>query len=88
MYKGILIKKSSTHNRLRTNEVTGVFDTLPTVGESFNLIGESLDPKLNFRSVVTSEIQEVSTDPECEELEFNFKTLNSEYKLKVLEVIE
>lgn len=80
-YKVKLTKIKSNHTALRTDVIEGETSTLPTVGESFCLTGEPLDPKADMRLVVTTEIKFVEQMGN----EYRFNTLNSTYKLEVLE---
>ena len=83
-YRVRLNKIISTHENLRTSEVEGESLALPTIGEGFILIGKSLTEGANARLVVTSEIKEVEQDG----IDYVFKTLNSTYRLEILEVLE
>lgn len=82
IYKVRLTKIVSTHNNLRTNEIEGMSSSLPVVGQGFNLTGESLTKGMNARLVSTTEIKEI----EQKGNEYIFKTLNSTYKLEVLDI--
>lgn len=78
MIKCKLIKTSSNQNKLRTNEIEGIA-TIPIVGKSFILIAKGLE--FGTRHVQTSIVQSV----ESSEKEINFTTLNSSYKLLILD---
>jgi hypothetical protein len=80
VYKVKLTKVESNHNNLRTNEIEGITQELPSVGKSFQLVGESLTQGMNARIVYTTEIQFVENMGN----EYMFKTLNSTYKVEVL----
>lgn len=75
--KGILVRLESTNNNLRTNEIEGEYDKVPTPGEPFVLIGEPLDPRAHFRMVTTSTVQDVEHFPD----KIRFTTRNSTYEL-------
>ena len=83
---GTLTKVFSVHANLRTTSVTGDFENLPTVGERFNLIGQSLTEGDFMRLVTTSPVVMVwkipGTPVVC------FKTENSVYGLSVTEVTD
>lgn len=84
-YKVKLTKVKSTHTNLRTDTVEGTAFALPEVGDSFAMFGEPLDPNVgNMRGVYTTEIKS------CERIgnEFQFTTLNSTYRLEVLEEVK
>jgi hypothetical protein len=74
MFDVKLTKISSSHNNLRTNDVTGKCHVLPQVGTSFTMFAEGLE--FGTRIIATSEVKEVTPE--------GFKTENSEYKLEVL----
>lgn len=77
-----LTKVKSDHNNLRTDEVVGECDSLPEVGTGFSMYGEPLDSKLNVRLIRTSEITQCTlTSP----ISYLFHTLNSVYRLDILE---
>lgn len=79
-YKVKLTKIESNHGNLRTNEVEGLSWDLPTIGDNFSVIGDSLTEGMDARVVTTTEIKSVEHfDTHC-----IFKTLNSTYKLEIL----
>ncbi len=51
-----LTKVSSTHNRLRTDEVVGEAFCAPVVGERFEMYAEPLDSAMDIRLVSTSPV--------------------------------
>ncbi len=77
---GTLSKLLSTNDNLRTDEVEGEFNKIPTVGGRFEMVGEPLDKEKDVRFVSTSIIQKVST---LSDDEFDFTTMYSVYNLKV-----
>ncbi len=79
---GKLVRLHSTNNNLRTKEVEGVFDQLPTVGQGFKLIGESLDFEGGSRLIFTSNVIEVVRKDIGV---WSFQTLNSFYELHINE---
>lgn len=74
-----LTKIRSDHQNLRTDEIKGATLTLPEKGKSFQLFGEGLE--FGTRVVTTTEIQVVDKIGN----EYEFSTLNSTYKLEVLD---
>ncbi len=71
-----LTKLSSNANNLRTNEVIGTCTKMPEIDEPFVMYGEGIE--FGVRMVSTSLVKEING--------IVFKTLNSEYKLEVLDV--
>ena len=80
-HKVKLTKIESNHNNLRTDIIEGITLELPEVGKSFVLAGKPLTPGTDIRLVTTTEIKNV----EKIDNEYKFKTLNSTYKLEVLD---
>jgi hypothetical protein len=80
LYGVKLTKIESNHKNLRTDTVEGVTEMLPTVGESFILIGKPLTEGAIFRTVFTTEIQFVERMGN----EIMFKTRNSTYKVEII----
>lgn len=74
--KAKLVRIKSNHNNLRTDEVEGEIDKLPTIGESFLLCGAGL--VFGTRYITTTPVQSVE---KVDNKTFNFKTENSEYSL-------
>lgn len=83
-YQVILEKICSTHDNLRTNTVEGFTTELPKKGDYFSIVGESLTPGLMARVVTTTEVQSVEVMGD----EYQFTTMNSTYRLKVLKEIQ
>lgn len=83
-FKVKLTKIKSNHSNLRTDVIEGVTFKLPEVGDSFSLFGEPLNLAFDCRAVYTTEIKV------CERIgnEIQFTTVNSIYKLEVLEEIK
>lgn len=84
-YIGTLTKIQSNHSNLRTDEIKGRFNKLPTINSYFTIYGESLtSPGNGVRIVSTSEIlkivseKELSDGYEC----MTFHTQNSVYSLR------
>ena len=78
----VRLTRVANGSALRTSDVDGVAGDLPEVGSSFVMFAKSLDPELDMRVVSTSEVRSV------EELGpgvSQFTTLNSTYRLEVLE---
>jgi len=77
-YKIKITRLDSSHKNLRTDEVVGTVEELPTVGNSLDLVGKSLTPGpgMTFRLVTTSIIQKVEED--------KFFTENSTYAWELL----
>jgi len=82
---GYQVKLSRIKNgsALRTDEVEGFTERLPTVGKSFGMLGVALDPNNgNMRVITTSPVKKVeSLDHDA----IQFETQNSIYRLDVLE---
>lgn len=80
-----LTKLSSNQNKLRTDEVLGEGIGEPVVGRSFTFVGESIDEEIKTqggaRFVTTSIVTEVIEKDGATE----FRTLNSTYRLEVLQ---
>ena len=77
-----LIKISSSHNNLRTNEVEGEIEALPSAGGRLAVIGKGLE--FGSRLVFTSEIKTVNLIDKNETRDlFHIETQNSEYALEV-----
>ncbi len=79
-YKVKLTKVRSSHSNVRTNEMEGEAISLPCVGQSFVLIGKSLEFEGGGRIIETTPIEKV----EKMNNEYLFHTANSTYKLEVL----
>jgi hypothetical protein len=77
-----LERLSSNHEHLRTDTVTGICDSLPVVGYSFEMWAESLDPSKDVRYIVTSKVLVVFAE-DLDVIDFN--TANSKYSLVLLE---
>lgn len=77
-----LTKILSNHENLRTGQVDGFCDSLPSIGNPFVLMGEGLD--FGVRLVVTSAVESIYLiDKNKTRNLFHFKTKNSEYSLEV-----
>jgi len=80
--KAILRKITSTHEKLRTNEVKGDLLHLPEVGSSVIMFSEPLDSSVgNTRVVKTSVITELTL---LQKDIYSITTRNSVYELEVL----
>ena len=80
--KAKLIKISSSHNNLRTNEVEGEINELPEAGKRFTLIGKGIE--FGSRLVITSEVSIVNLIDRNDDRDvYHFETQNSEYALEV-----
>ena len=81
-YQVKLTKLRSSHKNLRTDVVEGIALDLPKEGDYFQIFGEGLE--FGTRVVTTTAIQKV------EKLgnEYLFHTLNSTYKLEVLDELK
>lgn len=77
-YRGTLERVVSTNNNLRTQEVRGLFDELPTPGAGFLMFAPPLDPSRDVRRVETSHVVEIRN---VGERRLEFETRNSTYKL-------
>lgn len=64
-------------NPFRGSEVVGKTIAVPTVGNSFGMLGESLTPGMDFRLVQTSVIKTVTPITDG----FRFETENSVYEV-------
>ena len=76
-------KLSKNKNALRTNEIVGECSNLPTIGENFILVGESLENKDEnaIRIITTSTVVDVKND---ETDKYVIHTLNSTYQLEII----
>lgn len=79
--KGKLIRLASSNNNLRTNEVIGIFDSLPVEGKEFKMLAESLTPGGTFRLVTTSPVSKIISSKE------NNYLFNSHFSTYELEII-
>jgi hypothetical protein len=66
------------HKNERTNDVEGICNDPPEVGEFFTMFGDALDPTKSIRRIVTTEVLEVTEDPDGKHLKFS--TINSDYQ--------
>ena len=82
MSKIKLTKIESSHNNVRTKETIGEAPILPEIGKSFILFGDSLEFEGGIRTIHTSTIEEIE---KITEKELIIKTLNSTYKIEILE---
>jgi hypothetical protein len=69
-------------SQIRTDSVDGTTDLLPTVGQPFVMVAESLSFIGGFRLVNTSDVQKVTQDDTGA---YILDTLNSTYKLTIEE---
>lgn len=76
--KGTLIKRFSTHNNLRTNEVAGEFEALPAVGKRFIMLAPPLEAG-HLRQLVTTEVLNTYQVGHV----ISFCTQNSVYELRL-----
>lgn len=70
------LKKIHNGAAMRTDEIRGEAVELPTVGHCFVVVGESLDPSMDFRLTRTSLVKEVK---ELSPGHWELQTLNSVY---------
>jgi hypothetical protein len=79
-----LTRVRSIHANLRTREAEGISNDPPTVGEVFVLIAEALnpDPRVTARMIETTEVLEVTENPDADHLKFS--TVNSDYEWELL----
>jgi len=81
--KGKLTKLSQNVNALRTDDIEGEFENLPTIGEHFIIINdEPINPIASGRIVRTSKIEEIRSEKENQ---YEFDTENSTYLLEIYE---
>lgn len=82
-----LTKVTSTHNNIRTQEIVGWCNDVPTPGESFQMFAPPLDPDAEFRMVTTTLVKsiEASQDPQGLLGPLVFRTQNSTYTLEFLQ---
>lgn len=77
-----LTKITSTHDNLRTKDVEGEIDLIPTVGGRLFMVGAGID--FGSRVVVTSQITSIYLIDRSEERDlYLIETQNSEYSLEV-----
>lgn len=74
-----LTKIRSNHKNLRTDEIEGVTLDLPKEGKYFQMFGKGLE--FGTRAITTTTIKKV----EQMGSEYLFHTLNSTYKLEVMD---
>lgn len=81
-----LCRLASSNSNLRTQEVLGHTEKMPTKGESFTMYGKPLDPSMGFRMVTTSVVMEImkSDDPKV----ITFATMNSTYTVALVDEVE
>lgn len=79
--KGKLIRLASSNNNLRTNEVIGVFESLPVEGKEFKMLAESLTPDGSFRLVITSPVSKILS---VKENNYLFNSHFSTYELEII----
>ena len=79
-YNVKLTKIRSSHEELRTDELTGFCNELPTLDLTFIMFAEGLESGEAVRMVRTSRVQHVENMDNI----INFGTENSLYKLEVL----
>lgn len=82
-----LTKIESTHNNLRTNDMIGEMICLPEVGRGIVVLNDQpLDPTVgDHRKIETSPVTEIL---EKSDNMYKFKTLNSIYRLDILDILE
>ena len=83
-YRGRLTKVSDNPNALRTPSIDGYFSSPPTLGQSFVMYADALDPKADFRQVATSIVKAIIES----DTHTRFNTLNSVYELTDIRTIE
>ena len=81
-YRVKLTKMSKNENALRTEEVDGYCVDLPEMKQSFRMLADPLDPKMDVRKVYTSDVQAYSIKSSSV---IEFWTLNSKYRLDILD---
>lgn len=81
--KARLTKLSNNVNALRTSEVEGELLNTPEVGASLHMLGVGLTPEKPIRQVTTSVVQEIRV---IAPMTYEIKTLNSLYRLEILEL--
>jgi transcription-repair coupling factor (superfamily II helicase) len=77
-----LTKIESNHNNLRTNSIEGECKTFPEVNSGLVILADPLEKGMDVRIVNTSIIKEIRT---IGVNDFMLKTLNSLYRLEVLD---
>lgn len=80
-FKVRLVKVASNHNNLRTNEIEGVCERLPSLGNRFILTAPPLEAG-DMRMVFTTEIKSMAYD--SDKKKYDFHTQNSHYELYIL----
>lgn len=84
MYKVTLEKIESTHENVRTKETTGLIQKLPEIGETLELVSNSLDFEGGLRLIYTTPIKGVTP---IRNNSMVIKTQNSTYAIKDIEEI-
>lgn len=87
IYHVTLKKRSSSHQNLRDDEIRGVTDSLPEVGEGFKLVADSRTPGAAFRMILTSPVERAAYINEDDSVVgVYFTTRNSFYELEISHV--
>lgn len=91
LYKCRLTRIESIHNNLRTDEIVGLTEKLPTKGEPFTIESDALFPVPHisqldqYRLISTTVVLDINFQNKNELL---FRTANSKYFLEVLARVE
>ena len=83
MYDCTLTQLESTHDNVRTRQIVGKCDELPTVGKMFYMTSEPLDPGYAVRLFKSSPVQDVLMTERVDTI--RFRTENSQYVLRFKE---
>lgn len=86
---GGILKISRNEGANRTDYMEGKFDSIPEVGSRFVIFGAPIDKAKDTRMISTSEVksvEKISTESFRDEDVYEFKTLNSTYRLFVRRV--
>jgi hypothetical protein len=81
MYSVRLIKVTSNHENLRTNETVGLSHDLPEMGQPFTLLGDPLTSSAGVRVIRTTPVVKVDVIGTSMKGMAIFETENSVYKV-------
>lgn len=79
----LLTQIESTHDNMRSKEVSGHCVKLPELNRPFQLMADSLDPEKDVRVITTSPVQDLRHNTMVNRI--TFRTMNSRYSLQILD---
>ena len=78
---GILRKVKSSHNKLRSDEIRGIFIDPPKIGQVFRFFSTPLTKQADIRVITTTKVLTISEEGS----NIKFETKQSEYELEINE---